>query len=190
MGDALIPEGVGELTEDLFLPGGTQIGRELSLPDQEDPGLIIPPTSTLSTMTFSPSNLPARTLLLGYSEPTESELVIPAGSEFLSGYQLPDGEIVQAGTADAETTFPAGTLLFGGIALPGDDSGEYLTFSDDLILAGAVMVPATADGVAISQGPEGITIPVIWSCLPGHRELFWRRDLVRVGLGLQLEACS
>ncbi len=160
LGDALIPEGIGQLGADLFLPGGTQVGRGLSLPEQEELGMSIPPTATLSTATFNPSNLPPRTLLTGYDQPTQDDIVVPVGAEFLGGYQLPDGEIVQASPVESETTIPAGSILFGGVALPSESSGNFLTFTSDLTLPGAAMIPSTADGDANTQGPEGLTIPV------------------------------
>ncbi len=164
LGDVLIPEGVGALSAPLFLPGGTQIARGLTLPQQQRIGMLIPPTAVLSTASFSPANLPAETLLLGYVEPTASALPLPAGSQFMSGYEDSDGSIVQASSIDSATTLPAGSLLLGGVVLPPASTGNYLTFSTDLTLPGGAMIPADGSGNATAQGPEGLTIPVnSWS---------------------------
>jgi hypothetical protein len=155
LGDALIPENVGVLAAPLFLPGGSVIGRGLVLPDQELLGMIVPPTGTFATSSFNPANIPADTLLLGYADPTKQDLPVPPGAEFLSGYQLPDGTFVQPEVSTDATTLPAGSVLLGGIILPTDNSGAYLTFNADLMLAGGVMIPAGK-----VQQPNGLTIPV------------------------------
>jgi hypothetical protein len=160
LGDALIPAAVGALSGPLFLPGGTLVAQGLELPPQQRIGMLLPPTSTLSTTTFNPSNLPAETLLLGYTAPSTTALPIPVGSEFLTGYQLADGGVVQPGPAASAVSLPAGTVLLGGIALPPAASGNYFTFSADVTLPGGAMVPSDGSGQTTTQGPEGLTIPV------------------------------
>jgi hypothetical protein len=160
LGDALIPEGVGELSAPLFLPGGSQLGRGIALPEQQRLGMIIPPTASLSTAEFSPANLPEQTLMLGYADVLSDEVTFPAGTDFLSGYLLPDGTVVEASQGAEATTLPSGSVLLGGAALPDETVGNYLTFTADFALPGAAMIPAD-DGVeATVQGPDGLTIPV------------------------------
>lgn len=159
LGDALIPEGVGELAETLFLPAGTRIARGIELPDQQRLGLVVPPRANFTTSATAPSNLPAQTLLLGYAETLPQDLPIPRGTRFHGGYRLPDGELVQPGLAEAAMVLPEGSLLFAGATMPAHESGDYLTFEADLRIPGAAMIPGGDSGSPTLQGPNGLNIP-------------------------------